>query len=466
MLGIQAMPSIQFTNLARAIEIGANCYLLEINGKRLILDAGLHPRVDGPAALPRLDAAGEEPVDAIVLTHAHQDHVGSLPVAMRRHAQAPVFMTEATSKLSDVMLHNSVNVMTRRVEEAGGSAALFSHREVDSGIKRWRPVPIGQRFDLTGERLRTDETAEISCEFYDAGHILGSAGALIRANGQRIFYTGDVNFDDQTVMQAARFPEEPLDVLIMETTRGDHEMAAHFRREDEELRFAAALRDVLARGGSAFIPLFALGKTQELLAMFEDFQRRGLLGEVPIYIGGLSTKLTEIYDRLAGQTQRKRQRRLLDAHGLFTLAGPQGMAAQIRGGRIYALSSGMMTEKTLSNALARQVLSAPEHALLFVGYVDPDSPAGRIQATPAGGEVQLSPEIPPQPLRCTVDHFSFSGHASRESLRAYVNRVRPKTVILVHGDAPAVRWFQETLRADLPGSRIISPPPGEKLDLG
>ena len=460
------MASIQFTNLARAIEIGANSYLLEIDGKRLILDSGLHPRVDGPGALPQLDAVGEEPVDAIVLTHAHQDHVGSLPVVMRRHPQAPVFMTEATAKLSDVMLHNSVNVMTRRVEEAGASAALFSHREVDSGIRRWKPVPVGQRFDLTGERLRPDEAAEVSCEFYDAGHILGSAGALIRANGQRIFYTGDVNFDDQTVMQAARFPEEPIDVLIMETTRGDHETAPHFRREDEELRFAAALRRVLEGGGSAFIPLFALGKTQELLAMFEDFQRRGLLGEVPIYIGGLSTKLTEIYDRLAGQTQRKRHRRLLEANGLFTLAGPQGMAAQIRGGRIYALSSGMMTEKTLSNALARQVLSAPEHALLFVGYVDPESPAGRIQATPAGGEVQLSPEIPPQPLRCTVDQFSFSGHASRESLRAYVNRVRPKTVVLVHGDAPAVRWFQETLQADLPGSRIISPPPGQKLDLG
>jgi Cft2 family RNA processing exonuclease len=125
----------------------------------------------------------------------------------------------------------------------------------------------------------------------------------------------------------------------------------------------------------------------------------------------------------------------------------------------------MMTEKTPSNALARQVLSAPEHALLFVGYVDPNSPAGRIQATAPGQDVQPSPDVPPQPLRCTVEQFSFSGHGTRESIREYVKRVQPKTVVLVHGDPPAVRWFQESLQADLPQSRIISPPPGEPLDL-
>ncbi|HEY2343859.1 MAG TPA: MBL fold metallo-hydrolase, partial [Chthoniobacteraceae bacterium] len=311
-----------------------------------------------------------------------------------------------------------------------------------------------------------DEPADVSLELFDAGHILGSAGVLIEAGGKRIFYTGDVNFEDQTVMQGARFPQEPVDVLIVETTRGDHATPADFKREEEEARFAAALRQVLERGGSAFIPLFALGKTQEMLAMFHEFQRKGLLGSPPIYIGGLSTKLTEIHDRLAGRTPRlKSHLQLLDAQGLFTLAGPEAMATKLRGGRIYALSSGMMTEKTPSNVLARQILSNPEHALLFVGYADPESPAGRVQATAQGQEVQLSPDAPPQRLLCTVDQFSFSGHGTRESIREYIKEVRPKTVVLVHGDPPAVRWFQESLQADLPNSRIISPAPGEAIDL-
>jgi Cft2 family RNA processing exonuclease len=458
--------SITFTNLTRAIEIGANSYLLEIQGKRLVLDAGLHPRIDGEGALPRFELAGDQGVDAVVLTHAHQDHIGSLPVLLRRNPKAPVFMTEATAALGDVMLHNSVNVMTRRAEELGAGAVLFTHREVDLGGKRWRSVPLHQRFDLTGERLRPDEAADVALEFFDAGHILGSAGVLIETGGKRIFYTGDVNFEDQTVMQGARFPREPLDVLIVETTRGDHATAPEFKREAEELRFAAALRQVLERGGSAFIPLFALGKTQEMLALFHEFQRKGLLGAPPIYIGGLSTKLTEIHDRLAGRTSRQKSHlQLLDAHGLFTLAGPEAMTTKLRGGRIYALSSGMMTEKTPSNVLARQILSNPEHALLFVGYADPESPAGRVQATAQGQEVQLSPDAPPQRLLCTVDQFSFSGHGTRESIRAYIKEVQPKTVVLVHGDPPAVRWFQEALQADLPQSRIVSPTPGEAIDL-
>src|SRR3954471_20727503 len=214
------MGGITFTNLTRRVEIGANCYCLELAGKRIVLDSGLHPRFDGEAALPNLALVPDGAVDAIVLSHAHQDHVGSLPMLMRRQPQAPVFMTEATRQLSDVILHNSVNVMTKKRDEGVGGYPLFSHREVDLAVKRWRPAPLHTRFDVTGERLRADEEAEVSFEFFDAGHILGSVGTLIRAEGRTIFYTGDIQFDNQSVMQGARFPEHELDVLIIETTRG------------------------------------------------------------------------------------------------------------------------------------------------------------------------------------------------------------------------------------------------------
>ena len=100
------MTGLTFTNLTRQVEIGANCYCLDLAGKRLVLDSGLHPRFDGDLALPNHRLIEDGTVDAILLSHAHQDHLGSIPVLMRRHPGAPVFMTEATRQLSDVMLHN------------------------------------------------------------------------------------------------------------------------------------------------------------------------------------------------------------------------------------------------------------------------------------------------------------------------------------------------------------------------
>jgi Cft2 family RNA processing exonuclease len=462
----QEMGAITFTNLTREVEIGANSYCLEVAGKRIVLDSGLHPRFEGEQALPQLGLLPDDSVDAVILSHAHQDHLGSIPVLMRRHPRAPVFMTEATRLLSDVMLHNSVNVMLKKRDDGVPNYPLFSHREVDGLVRRWQTVPLHQRFDLNGERLRIDEDVDVSIEFYDAGHILGSVGTMIRSGGRSIFYTGDVQFDDQTIMQAARFPEEPLDVLIIETTRGDRATPEGFTRQGEEQRLGEAIRDAFAQGGAVMIPVFALGKTQELMAMCHEFRRRGLLGFAPIYIGGLGTKLTEIYDRLARHAPRqKHDLQILDTVAPFTMAGKAADETPLKAGRIYALSSGMMTEKTLSNSYARKLLSDPQQSLFFVGYADPLSPAGKLIATPPGENVQVSPDFPPQPLNCKVDQFNFSAHASRETLREYVGKVRPKKVILVHGDRPAIEWFRETLQGDLPESEIITPTPGVALEL-
>lgn len=461
------MGPITFTNLTRAVEIGANCYVLDAGGKRIILDCGLHPKFDGEEAMPNLPLIADETVDAIVLSHAHQDHLGSLPILMRRQSNAPVFMTEATRQLSDIMLHNSVNVMLKKKEEGVREYPLFTHREVDRCTKRWRGIPLHQKFDLTGERIGPDDDAEVTIELYNAGHILGSVGTLIRAGGKKIFYTGDVNFEDQSVMQAARFPEEPLDVLIIETTRGDRPTPDGFSRAAECEHLAESIRETFARGGSVMMPLFALGKTQELLAMFFDFRKRGWLKrDTPIYIGGLGAKLSEVHDKLAHHAPRLRHElQLLDSVAPFVVAGQQAQTLPFKPSRIYALSSGMMTEKTLSNSFARHVLSDPKNLLVFVGYADPDSPAGKILATEPGGMVQLNPDIAPQELNCRVEKFNFSGHASRESLRAYANKVTPKKIILVHGDDEAMQWFRESLSADMPGCEIVIPAPGQPIEL-
>ena len=462
------MPHFTFTNLTGAVEIGANCYVIDTGGRRILLDAGYHPKKSGADGLPQLGLIADGSVDAIVMSHAHQDHIGSLPVAMRRHTRAPVFMTEATRRIGDVMLHNSVNVMT--AEQAAGNAAgiLFSHREVDSGTRRWAALPLQRRFDLTGERAGNDD-AGVTLEFHDAGHILGSAGTVIRSEGCVLFYAGDVQFADQNVCRAAQFPDfagEPCDVMIMEATRGDHATPAGFTRAAEEDRLGAAIEAVFARGGCVLIPVFALGKTQELLAIFDGLRRRGRLRrDCPLYIGGLGAKITEIYDALARRAPRLRpDLDLLNNLQPFVVSGQNVNEIRLRPGRIFALSSGMMMEKTLSNIVARQFLSRPENAIFFVGYADPESPGGRLRDAGPGGEISLGTGHAPEPVRCEVASFNFSAHASRESIVASIACAKPRRLIFVHGEPASVTWLTAAVREAAPGIEVLAPAAGETIE--
>jgi Cft2 family RNA processing exonuclease len=275
---------MRFINLTRQTEIGANSYLVEIAGRKIVLDAGLHPRQLAEEALPNYRHIPDESVSSIFISHAHQDHIGSLPVLMRRQPQARVFMTEATAKLSEVMLHNSVNVMTRQREDLGlATYPLFTHRETEQAAMVWHKAHVGQRWSMEGERV-PDAENENNFEFFEAGHILGAAGILFRAEGKRIFYTGDVNFSDQSMLPGAAFPEEPLDVLIIETTRGDRAADPKFSRRKEEDRFLEAILRAFDGGGSVLVPVFALGKTQEVLTMLHRFRMNGALLNTPIWV--------------------------------------------------------------------------------------------------------------------------------------------------------------------------------------
>src|SRR5438874_4326754 len=455
---------MKFINLTRRTEIGANSYYLEAGGKRLILDSGMHPKEVGESALPNWKLVEGRRIDAILISHAHQDHIGTLPVLMRYQPHARVFMTEPTSDIGSLLLHNSVNVMTRQREDIGLTIyPLFGHREIDRSSEQWYRCRYRQPYTTTGDRVA--DGGAFAFEFWDAGHVLGSSGILLRAEGRTIFYTGDVNFDDQTIMQSAIFPQSDIDVLIMECTRGDTPEPAGWSRASEEEKLAAAIEATFSRGGCALIPVFALGKTQEALGMFYEFRRQQQL-DFPVYIGGLSSKMTEVYDRRANQTRRQWPRlQLMQDVEPFVMNGQTINDSPARPGRVYALSSGMMTPKTLSNIFARRLVGVPQHSILFVGHADPESPGGILRSAKTGDSVSLDPDEPPQTLRCHIEQFQFSAHASRESLVAYATTMAPKKIMLVHGDPPAVEWMRAQLSARLPGSEMIVPTPGVEYEL-
>jgi Cft2 family RNA processing exonuclease len=427
----------------------------------------MHPKNTGEDALPNFKAIVDGEVEAILMSHAHQDHIGTLPLAMRRFSDTRIFMTQATAEVGSVLLHNSVNVMTRQREEIGEmSYPLFTHREIDRASERWRWCPMRQRISIAGERAAHREKDSLTFEFFDAGHVLGSTGVMLRAEGQTFFYTGDVNFDDQTIMEAAVFPEEKIDVLIMECTRGDHAKPAGWTRASEEQRLAEALRGAFEREACVLIPVFALGKTQEILATLYKFRRERLLPEFPIYIGGLSSKFTDIYDRRAHSTRRQFPRlKLMREVAPFILNDETVRDTPVRGGRVYVLSSGMMIPKTLSNVFARRIIENPNHSIFFVGYANPESPAGLLRDAGQGGEVALDPDKAAQRIRCNIEQFQFSAHATRESLIDYAKRISPKKILLVHGDPPAVEWMRATLSKELSDSEVIVPTPGLEIEL-
>ncbi|MDD2709742.1 MAG: MBL fold metallo-hydrolase [Verrucomicrobiae bacterium] len=449
--------SMLFTNLTRASEIGANCYHLQWDDEGCLLDCGAHPKIEGGESLPRLDLLRNRPVDALCVSHGHLDHLGAVPVAARECQDIPIFATYATTLIADRALHNSVNVMTRQRDELRlPEYPLFTHGEVNRLLERFQPVAYGRPVPL-GE-------AEIT--FYEAGHIQGAAGIWIEFGDESVFYTGDVKFSDMRITRGARFPERPPRTMIIECTRGGTPSQPGFTWDREIERLTAAIEEVFARGGSVLIPCFALGKTQEVLKLFHDLFEEGRMDEQPIFIGGLSRSYTEIYDELADRSPRVCPGfRLQKKMDLVVVETREARAMHVGRGRLLVVSSGMMTPFTMSHLMARRVVERESNAVFFVGYVDPESPAGKLKAGGTGARVDLGGDVGEVEVRSRVESFDFTSHCNREHMLDCVLRLRPRNVLLVHGDPAGIEWYRQQLAVLLPEARVIVPPSGQTVDL-
>src|SRR5436190_4383322 len=273
---------MRIVNLNPDTDIGASSWFLDIEGHGLLMDAGIHPKREGRDALPRFDLVKNLECDAIAISHCHHDHVGSLPVAMRYFPQSHVLMTDLSYFLVERVLHNSVNVMKRQRDELGiKEYPLFSHDELDDIAPLFQGFKYNREVDWAAFPKTRAGFLSPTLEFYDAGHALGSAGIMVRGQKEMLFYTGDVCFHDQTILRKARFEDVKADVLIMETTRGNRTLPPGFSRESEIERLSQSIQRVLERGGSVLIPTFALGRTQEILALLAILMREGKLRPQP-----------------------------------------------------------------------------------------------------------------------------------------------------------------------------------------
>ncbi len=464
---------MKFLALGDTDGIGASCHFLDLNGSGIALDAGTDPQRDGPNSLPRFDWVGDRAdsyVDHTLVTHAHHDHMGSLPVLVRRFPHAMAHMTDATKKLLDILLPASARLQEKRRDRGETThEPLFTEDELEALHHLYLTHDLGQGFDLTGPKGQSSVTGR----FFSAGHILGSAGVELQfeegGRNRRLFYTSDTNMQAQTIIPGGEYPDS-TDVLILESTQGAEPEAAATSRPEERNRFRETLSQVLARGGTALIPVFVMGRAQEILVLLGQLKREGAIpADVPIYTAGSMRAIAGVYDDTRSTTPR------VDASDEVYAVDQERVPYEseakreiLEGPGIMVVSSGMMIEPTLSNVLARRMVENEDDAVLLVGHPAEGTPARRLQDAAAkgnGAPVMLADGHGPQPVYCTVERFRFSGHSDRRELLSLVERMNPETVLLIHGDPEAKNWMAEHIKDDHPETEVHRPDWGSVLEV-
>lgn len=463
-----------FVPLGKTEVIGANCYFLKIEGTGILIDAGADPEEDGPDSMPDFGFIHQNSdwyVDHAIVTHAHHDHIGALPVMIQHFPHVMVHMSKATRDLADVVLPASARLQQRRLRE--GSSAhepLFNEEELEVYGYLYLTHDLEKNFDVTGLK----GTSKITGRFYSAGHILGSVGVMLTyeedGKQRRAFYTSDTNVRPQSIIPGAAYPEPPIDVLFLESTLGADADAELTTRRTEEQKFSDALERAIARRGTVLIPVFALGRAQEILALIDRFKKRGTIpSDTPVYTAGSMRAFAELYDKTRLTTPRLDPDFQVYEVDQFRL--PRNRDAQreaLNGPSIHVVSSGMMFERTASNALALEIVEDERNAVLLVGFAREDSPADRILAAAKEGkgtEAVIDTFRGPQPINCEVHRFRFSGHSHRRDLIQLVERLQPKKVVLIHGEEEAQDWMLNNIKFFYPDIEIVAPRTGRAVEL-
>lgn len=453
---------MRITDLNREGGIGSNSLLVEAGGYTFVVDAGLHPKMTGNAAMPDFDHIGDREIDFVIVTHCHLDHIGALPVLLRRHPKARVFMSLPSQMLVERMLHNSCNVMKRQKEEKRiPEYPLFTHEDIDGLSGRLEPLKYKEPLQLKSKG------EAITITLYQAGHVAGAGGFQIEHAGKTVFFTGDVLFDDQRVLNGARFPKaKKFDAMVIETTRGETERTEGKTRETEVKRLLKKVSETIRRGGSVLIPVFALGRMQELLTLLNDARKDGRLPPCPVYGAGLGLDIADYFDHITKRTQLISYTRRVTKE-LRLKRPPRKLTPGKEPGEpgVFVLSSGMLVERTPSYQLASTLLAHSRNSICFVGYCDPDTPGGKLLDTKPGQTFLFDVLDYQCPVLAEVERYEMSGHADREEILEFALAAEPKSIVLTHGDPGARDWFAQALEAADHPVRVIDPVPLQAVEI-
>lgn len=436
---------IKFLPLGGAGEIGANSYYINIGGTGIVLDCGMHPLKIGLEALPKFDLITDLPVDYVLISHAHQDHLSALPFLVQRHPYIKIITTPQTRGIAELTLHNSISILSEQLtseeKELMNSKHLkiYSHEEIDLLIQSIEYKSYNESFIINGYDHQSKYN--IFCNFRDAGHILGSASIFIEHNGQTILYSGDIRLSDQELIPGAKITPMRINTLIMETTYGNTDASLIPLWKDESLRLASAINSVLISGGSILIPIFSLGKMQEIIAVIWNLMQKNKIIQTDIYSGGISGKISRVYDYNRYSVNRidpSFEINSIPQKSIYEIIQPEEFFKQPC---IVLAPSGMMVEGTASFNFAKHWLKNKTSAIFTVGYMEQNTPGYIISISKRGDKIKLNSFSEVIEVQCSIQRFRFPSHSNREELLEIVTKLSPKNIILIHGETKSIDYM-------------------------
>ncbi|KAJ9502794.1 endoribonuclease ysh1 [Exophiala xenobiotica] len=473
-----------FTGLGGCQEVGRSCHILQYKGKTVMLDAGMHTGREGMSAMPYFDDFDLSTVDILLISHFHLDHAAALPyVLAKTDFKGRVFMTHPTKAIYKWLIQDSVRV-SNTSSTSDQRTSLYTEADHISTLPQIETIDFYTTHTVSGVRITP----------YPAGHVLGAAMFLINIAGLNIFFTADYSREQDRHLVAAEVPNTAtvgkIDVLITESTFG---ISSAPPRAERETALLKAVSNVLNRGGKVLMPVFALGRAQELLLILEDYwQRHPELQKIPIYYtGNTARKCMVVYqtyiNAMNDNIKRIFRERMAEAEAAGNAKGVSAGPWDFRfvrslrnldrfddvGGCVMLASPGML-QSGMSRILLERWAPDPRNGVLMTGYNVEGTMARIILSEPemipaimSGGNAGVGQPMGRKtrdedaavmiPRRCTVEEFQFAAHVTGVENVEFIEQVAAPHVILVHGERSQAARLRSRL-LDLNSRRLANNP--------
>lgn len=449
--------NMEFHFLGGAMEIGASCIYVRAAGKRFLFDSGIRQSgIKDP--LPDFRTIQEQGgLDAIIISHAHMDHIGTLPVISKAYPDVRIYMTVMTAELTRVLLYDSLKIMAYREDEI----PHYTEQDVLDMLGRITPV-----------RYQTEQMIAdgVLLTFYPAGHIAGAACAYLSTEEGTLFYSGDFAAFSQRTIEGIHIPKLRPDVAIVETTYGNR---LHANRQVEERRLVELVRDCVASGQKVLIPAFALGRSQEVLLILRAAIQNGEIPAVPVYVDGMVQDINIVYTRNPTFLKSALGKRILRGGEPFYTKEIQPVAPrenreellERKGAAVFVSSSGMLTGGP-SMQYAKKLVQSEEACIIITGYQDEESPGRQLMNLLEGQEERkITLDGTTLPVKCRIEQVGLSAHGDKSEITALLERLSARQVFLVHGNEETVRDYGKELAKEDYRRHIYLPECGQAYEV-
>lgn len=399
-------------------EVGRSCIHVKYNDKELLLDCGVHPAHTGVASLPFLDLIDLSKIDAILITHFHLNHAAALPFLTEKTAfKGQIYMTHPTKAILKWLLNDYI-----RVINSSSDQDFYSEQDLINCYNKITAIDYHQQINIKGIKFTA----------LNAGHVLGAAMFLIEIENSTLLYTGDFSREEDRHLKAAESPGCSLDGLITESTYG---VQCHLPRTERESRFTTVVSNIVERGGRCLLPVFALGRAQELLLILEEhWEENPHLRSIPIYYASaLAKRCMSVYQTYINMMNERIQkislyRNPFDFKYVQNLKDIQNF--QDKGPCVIMASPGML-QSGLSRELFEKWCTNSKNGVLIPGYCVEGTLAKEILSEPKEVESMKGGLLK---LNMSVDYISFSAHVDYTQNSQFIDECQPKNLFFVHGE--------------------------------